>query len=111
MRLQNPTALCTSVQSDVRESNLVEDFQNGGMHGVAAKITVEILVHFEKSHGNTLARQEKSKYGAGGSSTDDTTRSGLYITNLVLSERSLIHIVCSLILSEFVLRLVDPRFT
>lgn len=80
------------------------------MNSVTTKVAVEIPMHFEESDGNAAARKEKGKHGAGGSTTDettsccivaggsttdDTTRSCLRVTNLVLSERSLVHIVCS----------------
>jgi hypothetical protein len=81
------------------------------MDSVTTKVAVEIPMHFEESDGNAAARKEKSKHGAGGSTADDTTRSRLQVTNLVLSERSLIHIVCSLILSELVWRLAASGFT
>lgn len=65
------------------------------MNSVTTKVAVEIPMHFEESDGNAAARKEKGKHGAGGSTTDDTTRSCLRVTSLILSERSLVHIVCS----------------
>src|SRR5215469_10378767 len=67
-----------NLQQFLRQANLVEDFQDGGMNRVAAKIPVEILVHFQQSHRNASARQEKSKHGAGGSTAHDAARSCLY---------------------------------
>src|SRR5215469_1898893 len=82
-----------NLEQFVREPDLVEDFQDGRVNSVTTELAVEIFVHFEESHGNAAARKEKSKHGAGGSTTDDTTRSFLDITTLVLGERGLIHIV------------------
>src|SRR5215467_10676645 len=57
------------------EPDLVENLQDGRMNSVTAKISVEILMHFEESHGNPAAREEKSKHSACGPAADDATRS------------------------------------
>jgi hypothetical protein len=44
------------------EADLVEDFQGGGMNGVAAKFAVEVFVHFEKRHRHATPREEQCEH-------------------------------------------------
>jgi hypothetical protein len=57
----------------LREPDLIENFKDRGMNCVAAKFTVEILVHFEKSHGDAAPGQEESEHSAGRASANDAT--------------------------------------
>ena len=54
------------------QAKFAEHFERGGVHGVAAKVAVEVLVLFEHRDFNTLARQQIREHHARGPAADDT---------------------------------------
>jgi hypothetical protein len=65
------------------ETDLVEDFERGGVNGVAAELAVEVPVHFQKRYGNSATREEQSEYRASGPGADDTAARGLDVANFI----------------------------
>ncbi len=68
LRVWNPVQL-------FGEADLVEDFHDRGVNGVAAEFAVEILVLLEESDGNAAASEEKSKDGTARTGADDAAGS------------------------------------
>ncbi len=59
------------LEEAVEEAQLVEDFEGGGVNGVAAEVAKEVLVFFEDGDGETGAGEEKAEHDAGGAAADD----------------------------------------
>ncbi len=55
------------------QSDLVEDFQNGRMHGVAPELTVKILVCLKQRDRHAPPRQQKGQHHAAGPSAYNAT--------------------------------------
>jgi hypothetical protein len=54
----------------LRESDLIEDFQNGGMDSVATKVTVEIFVCLQQRDPNAFSRQQQREHHAARPASD-----------------------------------------
>ena len=57
----------------IQQPKFPEQFQSGGVNGIASKIAEEILVLFKNQHIHTRAREEKSQHHTGRTSTGDAT--------------------------------------
>jgi hypothetical protein len=55
----------------VEDAQLIQDFQRGGMDGVAAKIAEEIAVLFEDDDRDAGTGQEPAQHHAGGTAARD----------------------------------------
>ena len=60
----------------VEEAQLVEDFEGGGVDGVAAKVAEEVFVFFEDGDGDAGAGEEEAEHDAGRASADDADGGG-----------------------------------
>jgi len=70
-------------EQPIRQTDLVQEFERRGMHGIAAEIAVEILVRFEQRHRHALARQQQREHRAARPGAHHATRSLLDIQNRV----------------------------
>ena len=61
------------LQETVSQPNFVHDFHDRGVEGVAAKVAVEVLVHFEQGNGDALTRQQQREHCSGGPAADNDT--------------------------------------
>jgi len=55
----------------VEETELIEDFECGGMDGVAAEVAEEVGVFFKNCDSDALAREKVAEHDSGGTSSDD----------------------------------------
>ncbi|KIA60475.1 hypothetical protein FG87_36870 [Nocardia vulneris] len=55
------------------ETQLVQQVEGGGMHGVAAEVAQEVLVFLQHGHFDTGPGQQQSQHHAGGSTADHQT--------------------------------------
>ena len=58
-------------EEGVEEAEFFEDFERGGVHGVAAEIAVEVFVFFEDGDVDARAGELEAKHHAGGASAYD----------------------------------------
>ncbi len=58
------------------EAKLVEEFEGGGMDGVAAEVAEEVFVLFKDSDSDALTREKEAEHNTGGASADDAAGSG-----------------------------------
>jgi hypothetical protein len=54
-----------------KEAELVEEFEGGGVDGVAAEVAKEVFVFFEDGDGDTGSGEEEAEHDAGWASADD----------------------------------------
>src|SRR5712692_6357280 len=69
----------------IGETDLVEDFQNGRVERVAAKLAVEILVGFEQRNRNPLARQEQRQYHPARPASDHAASGLVDVRDIIIS--------------------------
>ena len=58
------------------EAELVEEFECGGVDGVAAEVAEEVFVFFEDGDGDALAGEQEAEHDACGASADDAAGGG-----------------------------------
>ena len=58
------------------EAEFVEDFEGGGVDGVAAEVAEEVLVLFEDGDVDAGAGEQEAEHHAGGASADDAEGGG-----------------------------------
>ena len=57
----------------------MEEFEGGGMDGIAAKVAEEIFVLFKDGDGDAGAGEEEAEHHAGGATADDAAGGGVRI--------------------------------
>jgi hypothetical protein len=49
----------------IGQINLVQDFRHGGVDRIAAKLSIEVLMHFEQRHRDSAPRKQQREHRAG----------------------------------------------
>src|SRR5215467_2176523 len=55
----------------LRQTKLIQNFKRRGVHRVAPKFAVEIVMHLQQRGGHTSPRQQEGKHGSGRSASND----------------------------------------
>jgi hypothetical protein len=63
--------LMGQLEEFLEQAQLMEDFEGGGVDGVAAEVAEEVLMLFEDGDGDALARKEIAEEDTGGATADD----------------------------------------
>jgi len=64
----------------LEKAEFAEEFESGGMDGVAAEVAEEVLVLFEDGDGDALAGEKETQHDTGGASADDAAGGGELIS-------------------------------
>ena len=60
-------------EQGIREPDLVHDFQDRRVEGIAAELPIEISVPFKQRHGDAVTRQEQRQHRPRRPTADDAT--------------------------------------